>query len=60
MEIAGFDVKSTFHPINGYQPKETEQAFQVYERTRSRITALSASEQGKDRDADGGHELRQV
>jgi hypothetical protein len=42
-QIAGIDVKNTFHPIDGYQPKDTEQAFGVYERTRSRITPLAGN-----------------
>ena len=39
-QLAGIDVTDTFHPIEGYEAKETEQAFTVYERTRSRITVM--------------------
>jgi hypothetical protein len=42
-QIAGIDVRNTFHPIEGYEPKEAEQAFSLYERTRSRITPLSGN-----------------
>ena len=42
-ELAGIDVKSTLHPIHGYEPKGTEQAFTVYERTRSRITPIKGN-----------------
>ena len=40
-EINGMDVKDSFHPIDGYDAKEAEQAFTVYERTRSHITPLA-------------------
>ncbi len=42
-QIAGIDVRDTFHPIEGYEPKEAEQAFGLYERTRMRITPLSGN-----------------
>src|SRR6266487_1580716 len=42
-QIEGIDVKNTFHPIEGYEPKEAEQAFALYERTRMRITPLSGN-----------------
>lgn len=39
-ELAGIDVRDTFHPIKEYKAKETEQAFALYERTRSKITVM--------------------
>lgn len=39
--ISGIDVRDTLHPIEGYEPKDAERAFGVYERTRSRITPMS-------------------
>ncbi len=42
-EVAGIDVKDTFHPIQGYVPKEAEQAFGLYERTRARISPLGGN-----------------
>jgi hypothetical protein len=40
-EIAGIDMRNTLHPIEGCEAKEAEQAFTVYERTRSRITPMA-------------------
>jgi hypothetical protein len=39
-QIGGIDVKATFHPVEGYDAKDTDQAFALYERTRARITVM--------------------
>ena len=40
-KVANIDVKDTFHPVSGYTAKDAEQAFLVYERTRSRIVRMA-------------------
>lgn len=42
-EFDGIDVRASFKPIDGYEPKKAEDAFNRYENTRSKITPGAAS-----------------